>query len=458
MKPLRISIRTKTLTLCVASFLLTSFILTAVVAVLVNHWKKRLVKNALVLAREHGQYVADELSGIMSRERLDKAEDLKENPSAHASIELLLKRNQNIVMAAFVNSRGNLVITRYREEKTSGTAVLDPGGKYNTSISGSQSFPELDVTIRNPAQGLRRLNLPVMRGENLLGQLQVNVSENAIMDRITYSSRLIGKSLRILIFVLFITLFVTYWFLWRIFSRHLALVRERDRLDKLATIGTLASGLAHEIRNPLNAMNVNLEVIQEEIEDPREDSVRKATEILGNLRREIGQLNQTLSNFMKFALPGKIEKQPVDLVNLVREILEFFSAEFSRVQVQVQMKVPEHANILADPTSIKQLLMNLVLNAVQAMNDSTKKRLEFTLNRDGSFWRLVLTDTGPGFGDTDPEKCFEAFYTTRREGSGFGLPIARQIAQLNGGRLWAENAQQEGGARFHLILSADIQE
>ena len=455
MKIARFSIKTKTLIYCVASFILTSFLLTALAAILVSHWKQRLVEDSVSLAKEHGRTVVLELASLMEKEKTNQVEKLKANPRAHSSIQLLLKHNEHIVTAAFVDSRGAMILEHYQGEETSGTAVLMPGGQYTAKIPPSRLNPELSITINNSSDNLRELDLPVMKGDQILGQLRLSVSENSILKRISYSSSLISKSLFILLIALFLLLLFTYFFLWRFFSHHLTLVEERDRLDKLAAIGTLASGLAHEIRNPLSAMNVNLEVIREEMEDPHEDSRRKNLEILVNLHREIEQLNRTLSGFMKFALPGKMEVQDLDFVTLLRETLEFFAAEFDREAITVQTNIPEKCLLKADPTSLKQLIMNLILNASQAMKKSQKKLIRIDLVLEVKFWHLTVRDTGPGFGDLDPERCFEVFFTTKKDGVGFGLPIARQIASQNGGRLWAENASPGPGALFHLTLPMD---
>ncbi len=452
MKKRIFSIRTKTLILCVASCLLIGFVLTLLVASLVNHWKERLVQNAITLAEEQGREVRHDLLNIITKQKAEQPEQLQNSPIAHSRIQLFIKQNKNIVMAGFIDDRGTMIIKHYRGELTSHTAFLMPGAQYAAPLTYPGTKPGLRITVKNKSDRLRQVNLPFMLGEKNIGKLTFSVSENAILSRIAYSSRLITRSLIILFITLSVLLLATYFFLWRIFSRHLALVKERDRLDKLAYIGTLASGLAHEIRNPLNAMNINLDVIREEIEDPRQDSPERATELVTNLQREIQQLNQTLSNFMKFALPSKPEKQPLDFVKLLKETLEFFNPEFERTGIIVKFRAPEHCPMKADSTSLKQLIMNLILNAIHAMGKHREKHIELNLFADGKFWQLALTDTGPGFGDIDPEKCFEVFYTTKAGGSGFGLPIARQVAIAHGGKLWAENASPQGGARFHLTL------
>lgn len=452
MKTPEISVRTKTLILCVASFLMTSFILTFLVAILVNHWKQRIVKSAYSLAEEHARNVVDNLSRIIEEDHENRVENLKDNPRAHSSIQLLLKQNENIVMAAFVDERGTILVEHFRGEETSGTAILTPGAQYTTSLPSAPEHPDLQIILKNPTDKLKEIKLPLMRGEKLLGQLQFQVSENSILKRMSSSSILITRSLFILLIAIFLLLVISYLFLWRIFSHHLVLIQERDRLDKLSSIGTLASGLAHEIRNPLNAMNVNLDVIREELEDPREDSQKKAKEILTNLSREIEQLNQTLSNFMKFAIPGRLEKQNLDLVKLVKETLEFFAAEFEREQIHTRFDTPAECILKADPTSLKQLLMNLIINATHAMKQNPLKRIDVNMVVDGKYCHLTIQDTGPGFGAVNPEKCFEVFYTTKVGGSGFGLPIARQVAYAHDGKLWAENAGPEGSARLHLML------
>ena len=446
------SMRTRALLIYIASLLLTSFALTVLVAILINHWKKSMIQSAVALAEEHGQNVVREITSLIQTGFSQEMKLLRENPRAHASIELLLKQNENIMMAALVDERGTMIIQRFRgrDGLTSGTAIIAPGGNYSAPLSSPADKTKLNITLRNRSEHMRELDIPVMLGEKTMGKLQFSVSEDVVLHRLSGASRLITRSLGVLLTALFLLLSTAYFLLWSIFSRHIELVRERDQLDKLAAIGTLASGLAHEIRNPLNAMNINIDLVREEIEEPRDDSQKKAAEILINLKREIQQLNQTLSNFMKFAIPGKIEKQPVDLVKLIREILEFFSAEFSLKKITVDLRLPETCPLEADPSSLKQLLLNLILNAIQAVEKQVKRALLFELSHDGKVWHLTLTDTGQGFGKVNPEKCFEVFFTTKPTGSGFGLPIARQIAEAHGGRIWAENAS--GGARLHLTL------
>jgi len=447
------SIGTKALILYMASLLLTGFVLTALVALLVNYWKKSMLQNAISLAREHGQRVAGEISDIIHKGIEPEMAKLKQNPRVHASIELLLKQNDNIVMAALVDERGTMVIRRYQgeERRTSDTAVIGAGGQYTGSLPSAMDDTHLDVVLHSRGEKMREMDIPVMIGEKMMGKLQFSVSEDAILNRLSDSSSLITQSLVILLVTLLLILSAAYFLLWRIFSRHVLLIRERDQLDKLAAIGTLASGLAHEIRNPLNSMNINIDVVREELDDPREDSQKKAVELLGSLKREIHHLNQTLSNFMKFALPGKIEKHPTDLAVLIRETLEFVSGEITKKNIKVENSILTACPLLADSTSLKQLLLNLILNAVQAMEQQPRKELRIEVFPEGKFWHLTITDNGAGFGKTDPEKCFEVFYTTRQGGFGFGLPIARQIAEAHGGRLNAENAPP-AGARFHLII------
>ncbi|MBN1901985.1 hypothetical protein JW926_11740 [Candidatus Sumerlaeota bacterium] len=447
-----ISVRAKTLILCVASFLLTSFVLTFIAVMLVNHWKQRLIKSAYALAEEHARNAVNDLSRIIEKDLENQVEKLKENPRAHSSIHLLLKQNENIVMAAFVDERGTILVEHYQGEETSGTAVLYPGARHTTTLPSTPSHPDLKIALTNTSDRIQEMKIPLMKGEKLLGQLQFQVSENSILKNMSYFSVLITRSLYILLVSLFLLLVFSYLFLWRIFSHQIILIQERDRLDKMSSIGNLASGLAHEIRNPLNAMNVNLDVIREELEDPREDSHKKVQEILTNLSGEIDRLNRTLTHFMNFALPGRMEKQRLDLVKIVKETIEFFSAEFDREQISTRINLPPECPILADPASLKQLLLNLILNAAQAMKQSAGKRLEINLTSDGRHCHLTIRDTGPGFGTVDPEKCFEAFYTTKQGGSGLGLPIARQMTYAHDGKLWAENAGAEGGAILHLVL------
>ena len=447
-----LSIRTKTVISFLASFLLIIFILSLIGAYLINKRKQELVEDSIALAEEHGRSVAREITNIMEEEVIENARELRKNPGANACIELILRQNENVVMAAFVDSSGSMIIDRYQDQSTTGSRVLPPGSRMTTPLSSEGPPAELDVIVRNPNENLRDINLPVMRNNRMMGQIRMKISESAILDRISESSALITRTTKLQLIAVSILLILSYYALWRLFAGHVALIKDRDQKTQMATIGTLASGLAHEIRNPLNAMNVNLDVIREEMEDPREDSAERAGILVDSLQKEIRQLNETLSDFMKYAYPGDIEKITLNLGDLVNETLEFFSADFQNRKIRVSVETPDNCPVKADPSTLKRVLMNLVVNSIQALQKSEKKEIRIRIEPAGKNWRLTLTDTGPGFGDTDREKIFEVFYTTKSNGSGFGLAIARKIIQAHNGSIYAENASPEGGAKFHINL------
>ncbi|HPB30158.1 MAG TPA: ATP-binding protein [Candidatus Sumerlaeota bacterium] len=445
------SIPVKTLLVCAASFLLAIFILTVLASLLVYRGKQRLVEQAVTLAEDHGRNVAEQLSGLFAADIEGGIKNLEANPRAHSIMEILLRQNDVIIMAALVDETGNMIIHHQRDTYSSGTLAVRPGDQFAAVMPGPAEGNHYDLIMKSNTDRMREVRLPVMRDGREMGQLRFGISENIIMSRIASSGRMITTSMLVLLGTVSVILLLTYIILLRIFTSHVAVVRERDRLDKLAAIGTLASGLAHEIRNPLNAMNVNIDVVREEIEDPRGDSAQRASQILGNLKTEIGQLNQTLSSFMTFAIPGRIEKQAADLVTLIRETLEFHAAEMEMKQVRVICDFPVSCPVEADSSSIKRLFMNLFLNAVQAMEGAPERILSVRIHPEGRFWHTEVTDTGPGFDKKDPEECFEVFFTTKSTGTGFGLPIARQVAQAHEGFLWAENAGPRG-ARFHVTI------
>lgn len=236
----------------------------------------------------------------------------------------------------------------------------------------------------------------------------------------------------------------------------------RRRMDELAhvtrihSMGELASGLAHEINQPLTAIinyaRACLRMIgagtadQELLHGSMEQIARqgeRAVEVIRRLR--------------KFIEKGEVEKQPCDLVASLSEALGLLDHELTVNQVRVYLDArPSIPEVHIDRVQIEQVLVNLVRNAVEAMvsGPSASRELRLQLipdQQDAPGVRVSVHDSGPGFGQNKPERLFDPFFTTKADGLGQGLAICRRIVEAHDGRIWAENGQP-GGAVFHFWL------
>ena len=217
------------------------------------------------------------------------------------------------------------------------------------------------------------------------------------------------------------------------------------RADRLATLGTLTAGMAHEIRNPLGAIGGAVEIL--EADYAAEHPHREFVEIL---RREIDRLNVITSKYLDFARPQKPELRPVDVNEAVRSAVQLVEKSAGRASVRIEMRLAEDLPpALADPGQVHQALVNLLMNGFQAMPAGGV--LEVETSAAAGDVRIAVRDHGAGLPDGSVDRLFEPFFTTRPGGTGLGLAMARRIAESHGGGLTAKNADG-GGAVFDLIL------
>jgi signal transduction histidine kinase len=201
------------------------------------------------------------------------------------------------------------------------------------------------------------------------------------------------------------------------------MLRRALRAERLAAVGTLAAGLAHEVRNPLNSAALQLEVLQRRL--AKNEAVRDATlPVTTAISDEIRRLERLVTEFLSFARPSPLELHPTALAQLCAEELAFSAPEAEAAGVEVVQEIASDLpSLQVDPQRLRQVLRNLVRNAVEAMPDGG--RLTVRARRAGDSVEIDVADTGVGFGDESP--IFDAFFTTKAKGTGLGLSIVHRI-------------------------------
>ncbi|NIT35946.1 MAG: hypothetical protein GTN49_05515 [candidate division Zixibacteria bacterium] len=205
---------------------------------------------------------------------------------------------------------------------------------------------------------------------------------------------------------------------------------------------TLVSSLAHEIRNPLNALSVNLNLLSREIGDgPGSDK-------LGAALKEIRRLDDLLTAFLRFARPKEPNARELKLSRLWADLETFIIPVAAASSVRLDFKKTADVALRTDGDLLKQALLNVILNSLEA----GASRVEITAEERDEEVVISVTDDGPGF--SEPARAFVPFYSTKAEGSGLGLPTSRAIASSLGGVL--ELGQAPGGAEVRLTIPKRI--
>ncbi len=242
-------------------------------------------------------------------------------------------------------------------------------------------------------------------------------------------------------------------------KRHDAEVESLHRMSELAhvnrqaTAGELSSSIAHEVKQPLGSILTNTETAELILNSPSPDFA-ELKEILEDIRRDDLRANEVIRRMHSFLKRTPFETMEVDLNDLAREAFGFLSIQASARNVTLYLREsPETLRIRGDPIQLQQVIINLVVNSLDAMANIPYGRTVIgrTERNGGASAEISISDSGPGIPQEKLNHIFDPFFTTKEQGMGMGLSIARTIIQAHRGRIWAEN-QAEGGAVFRLSL------
>ena len=217
----------------------------------------------------------------------------------------------------------------------------------------------------------------------------------------------------------------------------------RRRSERLAAAGTLTAGLAHEVRNPLNAIGLAAQRLEHKHHEPDESRA-----FAQRIRQEVKRLEGVLRQFLDLARPVGESREPVDLGTLSDEVVELIRPVADSHGVRLE-SFPVEMIVPADREAVRRAVINLVQNAIDASPEGGRVRT--VVDRDERYGRLRVVDDGPGIEPELQERAFEAFMTTRADGTGLGLSLVKRVAEEHGGRCSLVNGS-EGGAEACLCL------
>ena len=239
-------------------------------------------------------------------------------------------------------------------------------------------------------------------------------------------------------------------FLYRSQSRHLANMREMERrlhrAERLSAMGRLAAGVAHEIRNPLNAMSMACQRLQK-------DNLNQLSKVI---RDEIRRLNQIVEEFIGFSRAGRPVLKEEDITALLRQMAILVEEEASSRGVVLSMALPEHPLMIRmDADKLRQAFLNIIKNAMESISD--RGTIALALSQEGKRWVSIrISDTGRGLSPKEMEQIFDPDYTTKEKGLGLGLTLAHEIIEAQGGEIRVKS-EPGRGTTFEVVLAVEGQ-
>lgn len=395
---------------------------------------KREVERVLFETRQDAEDLAQRLAGQAAKEGEDLYTVAATERELQTYVDSILKQRTFIQAVEVTDAEGKLVF-RGTSEATfelnpSETPIIETG-EAPSRVEVRPFERQTTFPVAKSPDSLHDLNLPI--GE--LGFLHIGISQGELQrsidtlrtDLIQTTAMIAGLTIAVLL--------LAYLIIWRLWSHGQRLEYQARESERMAYIGTLASGLAHEIRNPLNSLNLNMQMLEEEMASRPPGST--SSRIMAITRDEIHRLERLVTEFLLYAKPPPLDLATVPAVQLLERCQQVLAGELEALGARLVVDdYSQGAQVRVDPGQMGQLLLNLVQNALAALEEKGRP-LEVRVGawRSGEQVVLEVEDRGVGMSAEQREKMFELFYSTRKGGAGLGLAVVQRIARAHGASL-----------------------
>ena len=415
---------------------------------------------------------------------------LRTDQGIRSILESTAAYGRNVTYAAVVNNDGIVVAHSFPGSEGQ---KLEPGENLTTVLEGSMVTQVRTIYADRSLEYL----LPLQLGDAPFGAIRVGLSPVLIRDDLT---RALGPMLWTTLFVSCSALLVGLILARRILrpihvinsglmklgrgekvgsidlppDEELEGVGESFKAisEKLASrsLGRLMAGVTHEVRNPLNAMAIHLELVREHLHglqrnsraavgavlgldgpEERSQDLDGAREHIDVIASEIKRLDEVITGFVRFIRPEELQLQPVNVESLINEVIALVEPDVRRAGVVCRADVASGLpQLQADPALLRQALLNLALNGCQAMPAGGRLTMSARPEKDHRI-ALIVEDTGMGIAADKLDRIFDLYFTTKPQGSGIGLSIVYRIVQLHGGEIEVQSTEKRGTS-FRLLL------
>ena len=310
--------------------------------------------------------------------------------------------------------------------------------RHYRSSKGKEIFEVVkSISLKDKTLGLIRIGYTPEEIQPILNQIKKNVFLSV------FFFLMLGISAIVLI--------------WVNQNRHFKKMKEmEDRIqlaERISSLGHLAAGVAHEIRNPLNAIGMGLQRLKREFLPPDESKREEYLSFADLILKEIRRVNNIIEQFLTLSRPSQLNLKRSSLDDVLRHLVTLFQEEASSLGIRIQSEIPPGMPLLPiDPEKLTQALINIMRNGMQAMGQGGLLRVEAKSLKAGV--EVTISDSGSGIPPEQTEKIFDYYYTTKEKGVGLGLPIAHRIIEAHGGRLKIESRV---GAGTKVVITLPVE-
>ncbi|MEM1202502.1 MAG: ATP-binding protein [Acidobacteriota bacterium] len=393
---------------------------------ILNSLSQREIEEVLLETREQAEPIAE---GLKSHAETLGGDDL--------FVVVSVAEETKTYIESVLTSRELVRSIEIRDPE--GTVVYQQSNRDELPVDGDMPLEPFDPDAPE-VQLIEEVEVPI--GD--LGTLVIGLSEEEIAKRVGVLREDLVRQTSIVGGLTLVLLVVGFVGFLRLFARARSLEAQAEEAERMAYVGTLASGLAHEIRSPLNSLSLNMQMLEEDVRDGGNSSSQ--IRLLSITRSEIGRLERLATDFLTYAKPRPDEQRDVPMVELLERASDVLGAEARARRVTIEVDDwTQGAEVRVDPGQIGQLLLNLAQNGIAATEGQGRPALIRLISRhEGGSPILEVIDNGRGMTEEESEKMFDLFYSNRKGGTGLGLAIVQRIATVHGAEVEVDTEIGEG--------------
>ena len=416
------------------------------------------LQNTLNILEQEGSRLIYQIESYEELTSFLKKNDSEAVEVLQTKLLTLLNNENHILYIQLVNNRGE-------EVAHVGYAPPLSSSCYDNLMFSLKNDQEITHTYEDPKSGnfIFEIIEPIEPSEEhikggLLGALRLGLLLDKVRSQISFTRKSHFYNLSIFIVIILIVGIISFYFLIARNNHLLTTSALRDaegknriimermkQSERLSVLGEFSAGIAHEIKNPLASIKNFTQLLPSEYGDP---NFRK--EFIEFVTREVNRINRIVNGLLDYARPRKLELLKVNIPELVDETLSSLNVKFDEHHITIKKNYNQIPPIEIDPEQIRQVLLNLILNAVEAMpNGGTIKISIQEIEREEV--KIEVSDSGCGISDEKLKEIFNPFVTTKEGGTGLGLSIVQRIVNEHGGRIEVESKENRG-TQFKLFL------
>jgi len=319
-------------------------------------------------------------------------------------------------------------------------------------LSGKRTIESRKVIYQG--RNLLDMAIPFVLNDKIAGVVRIGL-ERESMERILAENR---RNMMIFSILIVLIALLAMWLLFHNQNRHLAgiveMERRLDKAERLSALGQLAAGVAHEIRNPLNAVSMASQRLKRDFVPADEDKAREFQSLAGVIRDEIRRLNGIIEEFLTFSKSRRLEFHDYPVTDVLQKIVNLIREEATAKNIDIRTHWSTDGAIISmDMDKLQQALLNIIKNAMESMDGKGVIDITVTQKTKDKI-SIKVSDTGCGMTSNEVKRIFSPEYTTKEKGLGLGLPLAHEIVRGHSGEILVFS-EQGSGTTFEIILPAE---